>query len=246
LSSVLEPDADPWYRPSGVLSFADHVAEWADVLSVCRGIIAFDGVLCRGPRHSILSLVEDSNPDTKISVATGGFMAPASATVVLGPSGCQICHSAPEGLAIPGEVPTDYLPLLEPPPRHTSSLHLAQKAPHSMVPLLLLARCKACLVDRWCEGCNKFWCENCYQTSEASTYTQMQKVEAIENGGGSGLRMGIKRECFECGRLCYNCNSLHQRDCRLCGGGYCIDHNEGSTAVSCEWCQYGRRTRELY
>ncbi|MCJ1392195.1 hypothetical protein MMC18_005062 [Xylographa bjoerkii] len=195
LSSVLEPDADPWYRPSGVLSFADHVVEWADVLSVCRGIIAFDGILCRGPRHDILSIVADSNADTEKPMTTGGFVAPASATVVLGPGGCQVCHSAPEGLAAPGQVPVDYLPLLEPPPRHTSSLHFAQTTPYDILPsrpMKLLARCKACLMDRWCEGCNKFWCENCYQTSETSTYTRMQKVEAVENGGGPGLRMGIK------------------------------------------------------
>ncbi|MCJ1290335.1 hypothetical protein MMC34_001871 [Xylographa carneopallida] len=195
LSSILEPDTDPWYRPSGVLSFADHVAEWADVLSVCHGTIAFDGVLCRGPRHNISSKMGKSQEDTEKLVTTSDFMVPASATVVLGPDGCQVCHSAPEGLAIPGEAPTEYLPLLEPPPRHTSSLHFAQKASCDMSPsgaLPLLARCKACLVDRWCEGCNKFWCEDCYQTSETSTYTQMQKVEAIENGGGPGLRMGIK------------------------------------------------------
>ncbi|MCJ1415268.1 hypothetical protein MMC32_001600 [Xylographa parallela] len=195
LSSVLEPDADPWYRPSGVLSVADHVAEWADVLSVCQGIIAFDGILCRGPRHDILSIVGDPKGPTEKLMTRSEFMALASATVVLGPGGCQVCHSAPEGLAIPGEVPTNYLPLLEPPPRHTSSLHFAQIAPcgtSSSGKLPLLARCKACLVDRWCEGCNKFWCEDCYQTSEISTYTQMQKVEAMENGGGPGLRMGIK------------------------------------------------------
>ncbi|MCJ1398899.1 hypothetical protein MMC11_002100 [Xylographa trunciseda] len=195
LSSVMEPDADPWYRPSGILSFADRVAEWADVLSVCRGIIAFDGILCRGPRHDILSIMEDPTGKTEKSMTNGGFIAPASATVVLGPGGCQVCHSAPEGLAIPGEVPTDYLPLIEPPPRHTSSLQVAQRTPSgitlSTTPLLL-ARCKACLVDRWCEGCNKFWCEDCYQTNETSTYTQMQKVETIENSGGPGLRMGIK------------------------------------------------------
>ena len=195
LSSVLEPDTDPWYRPSGVLSFAEHVAEWADVLSVCRGIIAFDGILCRGPRHGSLAIGRDSGGHAEKLVTRGGFMAPTSATVVLGPGGCQSCHSAPEGLAIPGEVPTDYLPLLEPPPRHTSSLHYAQKPPCGMSPSgtsPLLARCKACLVDRWCEGCNKFWCEDCYQTSEISTYTQMQKVEASEHGGEPGLRMGIK------------------------------------------------------
>ncbi|MCJ1285581.1 hypothetical protein MMC26_004922 [Xylographa opegraphella] len=195
LSCVVGPGADPWYRPSGVLSFADHVAEWADVFSVCRGIIAFDGILCRGPRHDTLSSKGDLKGGAEKLLARAGLMAPASATVVLGPGGCQACHSAPEGLAIPGEVPTDYLPLLEPPPRHTSSLQVARKVSCDISPsgtLPLLARCKACLVDRWCEGCNKFWCEGCYQTSETSTYTQMQKVEAIENSEGPGLRMGIK------------------------------------------------------
>ena len=190
LSSVLEPNTDPWYRPSGALSFAHHISEWADVLTVCRGIIAFDAVLCRGPRHDMSSILGASSGDIGKLATTYDFMAPASATVVIGPGGCQVCHSAPEGLALPSELPMEYFPLLEPPPRHTSSVHVAQKMPSDTMPLEtlpLLVRCRACLVDRWCEGCSKFWCEDCYHTN-----SQTQRVEAVENGAGPGLRMGIK------------------------------------------------------
>jgi len=194
LSSAIAPDIDPWYRASGALSFAEHAAEWADVLSLCRGLIAFDAVLCRGPRHDETRLVtNDGMADQSQYI---NFLAPMSATVALGAAGCQVCHSSPEGPAIPGQSPADHLPLLDPPPRHTSSISVAQRIPrssaHSSSSLPLVVRCKPCLSDRWCEGCNKFWCESCYQTNGTSTYTRMQKVEAVENGSGIGLRMGIK------------------------------------------------------
>ena len=42
--------------------------------------------------------------------------------------------------------------------------------------------------------------------------------------------MGVfQRDCFECGKLCQDCNKATQRTCEDCGGGYCIKHNDGST-----------------
>lgn len=194
LSSVIAPGADPWFRASGALSFAEHVAQWADVLSLCRGLIAFDAILCRGPRHDESRLLTEDGMVDQSQVAN--FLAPMSATVALGTSGCQICHSTPEGPAFPGTSPSEYLPLLDPPPRHSPSISAAQRIPISSSQpsnsLSLFVRCMPCLADRWCEGCNKFWCESCYQINETSTYTRMQKVEAVENGSGIGLRMNIK------------------------------------------------------
>ncbi|MCJ1477196.1 hypothetical protein MMC13_005867 [Lambiella insularis] len=185
LSSALDSNYDPWYQPTiGLTTFAEHLSGWADVLSVCRGIIAFDAVLCRGPRHNI-----------NTTMTTGAFLGPMTATVALGPNGCQLCHSAPEGPAILGRAPPDQLPLLDPPPLHSSKISVAQTLPsatHISSDLRLFLRCRLCLIDRWCEGCNKFFCENCYQTWETSTYTQLQKAEMAENGSGPGLRMGIK------------------------------------------------------
>ena len=190
LSLLIAADTEPWYRASGAMSFAEHLAEWTDILSLCRGLIAFDAVLCRGPRHDESRSLADQSQ-------VGDFLPPMSATVALGTTGCQVCHSVPEGPAIPGQSPTDHLPLLDPPPRHTSSISVAQRIPRSSAQspssLPLIVRCKPCLSDRWCEGCNKFWCESCYQASgTSSTYTQMQKVEALENSSSVGLRMGIK------------------------------------------------------
>ncbi|MCJ1250943.1 hypothetical protein MMC30_008172 [Trapelia coarctata] len=194
LSAAIAPDTDPWYRPSGALSFAEHLADWADVLSLCCGLVAFDAVLCRGPRHNESRLVAGDGMVDQSKVVD--FLAPMSATVALGTTGCQVCHSSPEGPAIPGKSPSDQLPLLDPPPRHTSSISVAQKiassSAQSSSSLPLVVRCKPCLSDRWCEGCNKFWCETCYQTNETSKFTRLQKVEAVENGSGVGLRMGIK------------------------------------------------------
>ena len=191
LSSTLSPTTDPWYHSTGHLQkYGDHVAGWADILKACNGIICFDAVLCRGPRHDehqLIAAIDDND--------RRHFLGPMSATVVIGPRGCQVCHSAPEGPAIAGVSPPEQLPLLDPPPRHTSSASAAQRLPSdssgcSSLPLFV--RCMPCLSDRWCAGCNKFWCESCYQTKETSTYTQMQKVEAMENMMAPGLRMGIK------------------------------------------------------
>lgn len=195
LSSALESDSNPWYRPSGGLTFAENISDWADVLSVCRGIIAFDAILCRGPRHNINNMMSFADNDSGESMIAPGFLEPTIATVALGPSGCQVCHSAPEGPAIPGHAPADQLPLLDPPPLHSSKVSVAQTIPSTGpnfhdIPLFL--RCKLCLADCWCQACNKFWCENCYQTNETSTYGQMQKAEMAGNGSWPGLRMGIK------------------------------------------------------
>lgn len=194
LSSTIAPGADPWFRASGALSFAKHGTDWADILWLCRGLIAFDAVLCRGPRHDESRMITEDGTVDDSQVAS--FLSPMSVTVALGTTGCQICHSTPEGPAVPGKSPLDHLPLLDPPPRHASSISVAQMIPTSSAQstksLPLFVRCMCCLTDRWCEGCNKFWCESCYQTNETSTYTRMQKVEAVENGSGIGLRMGIK------------------------------------------------------
>ena len=191
LSSTLSSNTDPWYRSSGHLQkYGDHMAGWSDVLKVCSGIICFDAVLCRGPRHDehrLTTAIDDKNP--------WHFLGLMSATVVIGPHGCQACNSTPEGPAIAGISAPEQLPLLDPPPRHTSSVTAAQRIPSDTgvsSSLPLFARCKPCLSDRWCAGCNKFWCESCYQTSEMSTYTRMQQVELAENMIAPGLRMGIK------------------------------------------------------
>ena len=128
---------------SNALGDTRIASEWAEILEACSGLIAFDGVLCRHNRNSV--------PDRR----------PKLATVRL--TGCKSCGSSPEGPAYPGVSPTDHLPLLSPPPLHSSKVEVAQRIDtngQAYPPLIL--RCRTCLKDRWCERCNVWWCESCY------------------------------------------------------------------------------------
>ncbi|CAK7565229.1 MAG: hypothetical protein SEPTF4163_003141 [Sporothrix epigloea] len=107
-----------WYRSRGrVLSRTTASAGWATTLMACRGVLAFDGVLCNGPRHAN-SPVFGKLPGQVGgggSGASSGSASPASGRVSphhrppASPSnalfamasfaleGCADCGSAPEG-----------------------------------------------------------------------------------------------------------------------------------------------------
>jgi hypothetical protein len=145
-------DQQRWYGRSG-RALIRPTSAWADTLHACQGIIAFDAVLCRGPRHDI----------TAATTSSKDFLPPALANVALGPHGCETCSSCPEGPTIFGESNEIALPLLAPPPTHSSTTRSAQRpepTTTSFPPLIL--RCEPCLRDRWCERCNRWWCESCY------------------------------------------------------------------------------------
>ena len=178
LSTALRTSPDSWYAASGIVvkllgTMNASAIEWAETLRLCQGIIAFDAILCRGPNHE----------------KTGR---PAIATVALGPTGCQICHSAPEGLAQYGGGTQCDLPLLLPPPLHSSRVVDAQRVSShvlSTADIPFLARCEICLFDRWCEGCKKFWCEDCYGNPQTGTYAYMQQQETRERKGSMGIKV---------------------------------------------------------
>jgi hypothetical protein len=144
-------DEDLWYSSSGRV-LKRPLSDWPETLQVCKGLIQFDATLCRGPRHDITKV------DSK------DFLQSTIATVALGPSGCETCHSSPEGPAHFGETNNTAFPLLGPAPLHSSTVRAAiRPTPDASVkypPLIL--RCQDCLRDRWCEQCNRFWCEDCY------------------------------------------------------------------------------------
>ncbi|KAF2718148.1 hypothetical protein K431DRAFT_140364 [Polychaeton citri CBS 116435] len=152
LSSCLDDDEQRWYMCNGRVIKTPSSSEWADTLQACQGIIAFDAVLCRGPRHDI----------TRTSAQE--YLSPAVASIALGPTGCQSCGSCPEGSALFGVSSESTLPLIAPPPSHASRVRPAQRptmhADRSFPPLFL--RCEVCLAGRWCERCNRWWCEDCY------------------------------------------------------------------------------------
>lgn len=146
---------DGWYDGNGqVLAdvFDDGMAAY--LLQECDGLIAFDAVFCRRCPKSVLS----GNWDER-------YARPQVATVSL--RGCESCHTAPEGPAIVGISPIDHLPLLSPPPLHSSSVRAAQMPAtngHELPPFY--ARCSRCIKDRHCNGCNAWWCESCYTLPE--------------------------------------------------------------------------------
>lgn len=128
---------------SNVLEDSLITSEWPEILEACKGLIAFDAVLCRHNQNSV--------PNPK----------PRFATVRL--LGCKSCNSCPEGPAYPEASPSDHIPILSPPPLHSSKVEVAQRIDtdgQSYPPLIL--RCRTCLKDRWCERCNVWWCESCY------------------------------------------------------------------------------------
>lgn len=172
LEEKLLDDESKWYGCTG-RAIKRPYSDWAETLQVCRGLIHFDAVLCRGPRHDI----------TKVE--SKDFLQPTIATVALGADGCEACGSCPEGPAVFGSSSDDSLPLLGPVPSHSSTLRAAIRPDNlkgSSFPKLIL-RCEDCLRGRWCEQCNRWWCEDCYQEpiSRAHLRTEMQQVELRED-----------------------------------------------------------------
>lgn len=171
LHAGLGDEESKWYGANG-RAIKRPYSEWAETLAVCSGLVQFDAVLCRGPRHDI------SKVDSK------DFLQPTIATVALGPAGCESCHSCPEGPAVFGSSPDCSMPLLGPAPLHSSTVRAALRPERQVdgrFPSLIL-RCEDCLRQRWCEQCNRWWCEDCYAepVSRAALRTEMQQVELRE------------------------------------------------------------------
>lgn len=142
-------DESRWYECNGK-ALKRPYSEWAETVQVCRGIIHFDAVLCRGPRHDI----------TKVS--STNFLQPTIATIALGPEGCQDCHTSPEGPAAFGDCDPSDLPLLAPVPLHSSTVRACMRPEPrggGKFPRLIL-RCEDCLRGRYCEQCHRWWCED--------------------------------------------------------------------------------------
>ncbi|KAL3600023.1 hypothetical protein FPOAC2_04252 [Fusarium poae] len=214
--------ADAWWSRKGrVLESTNDMDDWAQCMQSCQGIISFDAVLCQGPRHT------NSSAFGKTFV-TRSPCVPAVATFAIG--GCAGCGEAPEGV-MTAQTRYTCLPLLSPPPILASSVQAAttpRPGHEDFVP-----RCAACLSDRFCVTCNKWWCEACYQPF---------------GGGGCApaAKRHVSRSCWECGMNCDECIEKTQKVCKKCCGGYCLVHNEGSSSSFCDWCfSSGRGLRRV-
>lgn len=174
LAAELTGTDDKWYQSAGKVVARTPGSEWADTLIACEGIIYFDAVLCRGPRHETPSSSSD----------TSSYLPPAVATIALGSAGCTKCGKCPEGPASFGHSPSHHLPLLAPPPFHGPSVRAAQMPPSgSSVPNpKLIVRCADCLRGRWCERCHKWWCESCYQPGSRTGEQQNVYYSSLLDG----------------------------------------------------------------
>lgn len=187
LTAALHDGADKclWYDKRG-RNIPRHVPEgWASTVRACAGLISFDAVLCRGPRHAnspahgTIDIVANSPPPpykpSKWAIATHSV------------EGCDECGSAPEGWTTWGESAgidadgdTYRFPLLAPPPLHTSNLKAAccprggdmssratwTTQASGKRPRRFIARCLECLRDRCCWSCSKWWCERCFDLGQ--------------------------------------------------------------------------------
>lgn len=198
LEAVLARTEDKWYQSSGKIIPKRPSPEWAEILQACEGIIAFDAVLCRGPRHDpSKAYVRDATADG--ATHPSSFLRPTVATVALGPSGCETCHSSPEGPAIFGDSSPSHHPLLSPVPLHGSSVRAAQ-IPHTLdgsAPPPLIVRCEDCLKGRWCERCHKWWDEDCYTGSVTAQRTELQQTELTESFKSDGTSQLLPKQTIK-------------------------------------------------
>ncbi|KAI1841885.1 hypothetical protein JX266_011963 [Neoarthrinium moseri] len=257
LKEAMTADGDDWYHKRGKMISRPIAEGWAETLLDCRSAINFDAVLCTGPRH------QNSPALGRVPVLTvpGGRSPWSVATFALG--GCNSCGCAPEGFTEYGESLAEQLPLLAPPPLHSSNPKNATRPQNihadGKEPLRFVPRCWDCIRDRYCFSCDQWWCESCYQAPTDAELQAAQHVHIVEDTGSLSDHEAvateppklkdpkIKRDCWECQTNCLDCIAQTQLHCRVCGGGYCIKHHEGSTMTHCDWCSArGRHIRELY
>ncbi|KAI9839794.1 MAG: hypothetical protein M1837_001993 [Sclerophora amabilis] len=196
LSSSLGQGMDHWYSPGKRIRQDSTLSAWADTLQDCQGIIAFDAILCRGPRHHFLSASNFSDSTSSLNISSASPLPPQIANVALPPTGCARCHTSPEDPACFPSSPSSHFPLFAPPPLHRSTTRAAQipPTPSARPPPPLFLRCEACLLDRFCERCHKWWCEACYSGLRRDKRTTMQAIEQVEDALVAGWQWGGEGE----------------------------------------------------
>ena len=217
---MTSPQRNEWYQSAGHIFQYKFSPYWADVLawyaSNVTGVrIAFDAVLCRGPRHDKDWVAQAELRKGRDTVPTISYIEHAVATVALGSAGCAECGSAPEGLASFPSSPIPHLPLLSPPPRFDGCVRNAQRPPGVNVDddftgegtsnckrsnkasidgsdrASLLVRCRDCVLDRWCQECRRWWCENCYPADLNLFYHSFSTSEKSETRSQTGMKVSM-------------------------------------------------------
>lgn len=172
LSSSLEREGDMWWSKKGRMLHKHVPEEWANCLIACEGIIAFDAVLCQGPRHMNSPIFGKPPMHTQTNPAVADYALPP----------CEGCGKCPEGMTTPESKRSPIsFPLLAPPPIMSSSVRagITPRPPaDTFVP-----RCQDCIKDRYCKCCHKWWCEQCYIPPNSAAFTHGDNV-AIANATG--------------------------------------------------------------
>ena len=188
LTESLTEEPEEWYAQSGKQIARRINPEWALTLVACDGAIAFDAVLCTGPRHLNSPAWGSVNID-----ALNAAGSPASASIphyaVATHSlleGCAGCGSAPEGWTVWGEhASTNHrdlyerrtstshsadigrFPLLAPPPMHSATLRAAMcPSGHSVKPrfssVSSMKHSKARFIPRCSDCLHERYCKGCH------------------------------------------------------------------------------------
>ncbi|TVY28735.1 hypothetical protein LHYA1_G002384 [Lachnellula hyalina] len=203
LADEIERSGDKWYQKSGKVILKQPSLEWAETLQACQGIISFDAVLCRGPRHSESVAIGKDLPSGHWYQHQDARLSPRIATHAI--EGCCVCGTSPEGFSYFGTSPMEQFPLLAPPPLLTSTAKSA-KAPTRADTLSkkLLVRCLDCLRNRFCESCHKWWCEDCYEVPTLIPHlsTPVQSSEFIASTLGAQPDNKVKVHMGLCVESC--------------------------------------------
>lgn len=197
LADEMERIGDKWYGKSGKVIAKPLSLEWANTLQACQGIISFDAVLCRGPRHSLPITTKDDQKSEPWYWCQDAHMAYRIATYAV--KGCCKCGTSPEGFSEFGISPSEQFPLLAPPPLHNSTAKSAKAPPRDGINNgKLLVRCLDCLRNRYCESCHKWWCEDCYETSNSTSNvpTVLQHLDSVGREDNVKVHMGLCVECL--------------------------------------------------
>lgn len=172
LTSSLQHGGDAWWSRKGRIVNRHVPEEWAHCMMACEGIIAFDAVLCHGPRHR--------NSPVYGTTLLRADCGPAVATVAL--PACHGCGKSPEGIFDPTDDMTQAnVPLLAPPPILSSSLRAAKSPRQPAAPFV--PRCLDCVRERYCASCHKWWCESCYITPGQGSGVSAASIVVLNDDG---------------------------------------------------------------
>jgi hypothetical protein len=188
--------SNPWYAPTGRV-FSDGFAQrspWEETLQVCKGIIAFDAVLCTHMHTEMAPFLHHASGEYLAQYKP--TVAPL-ASVALGPSGCAGCGQASRSAPVWGETDIMEFPLLRPPPASGQIADAVRPPPLSKSDRetsfgqRLIVSCTWCLTNRHCERCHRWWCGSCYNTNKS---TKAQQLETFVSLTGLYLPQGHELE----------------------------------------------------